>query len=132
MPFRIKRLFFELVFKATIVKLKIKFFSRKKVLEKIKNNSLEVQESNISNDPFVSDLIWANRIMGSNFKFFECFTKAISCKILLKKRDIPSAIHIGFKKDDKSKLDGHAWLVCGTHIVTGNSNISSFETAFIL
>lgn len=49
----------------------------------------------------------------------ECYTQALTAKILLKKFSIPSLLLIGFRKDDTGKLQGHAWLKYDQQIITG-------------
>ncbi len=49
----------------------------------------------------------------------ECYTQALTGKILLQRRYIPSTLYIGFKKDDQAKYKGHAWLKVEECFVTG-------------
>ena len=49
----------------------------------------------------------------------ECYTQALTAKILLKKFSIPSLLLIGFRKDDAGKVQGHAWLKYDQQIITG-------------
>src|SRR4051812_6735009 len=48
----------------------------------------------------------------------ECYTLALTGKILLRRRNIPSTLYIGFKKNGE-KYEGHAWLK------TPNDNVIS-------
>ena len=50
----------------------------------------------------------------------ECYTLALTGKYLLKQKNINSLLYIGFRKKNQVKVEGHAWLVVGDYIVTGN------------
>ena len=49
----------------------------------------------------------------------ECYTQALTAKLLLKRRGIPSLLTIGFKKEDTGQLQGHAWLTINEWVITG-------------
>jgi hypothetical protein len=57
----------------------------------------------------------------------ECYTLALTGKILLRRRNIPSTLYIGFKKNEAGKYEGHAWLKTATGIVTGNMDLTQFH-----
>ena len=48
----------------------------------------------------------------------KCYNLALTTKHLLKKKDITTTLHIGFRKKNQ-KMDGHAWLSHGKIIVSG-------------
>lgn len=49
-----------------------------------------------------------------------CFPQALTAKLLLRRRGIPSTLYLGAAfAADKSKLEAHAWLRCGALYVTG-------------
>jgi Transglutaminase-like superfamily len=49
----------------------------------------------------------------------ECYTQALTAKILLNNKRIPATVYIGFKKDEKGNYEGHAWLRSYDRIITG-------------
>lgn len=49
----------------------------------------------------------------------ECYTQALTAKILLQRYDISSLLLIGFRKDDAGTLQGHAWLKYDDVYITG-------------
>lgn len=51
----------------------------------------------------------------------ECYTQALTAKILLRRRNLKSILYIGFKKTVTEKTDGHAWLKLNGFIVTGQT-----------
>ena len=57
----------------------------------------------------------------------ECYTLALTGKILLRRRDIPSTLYIGFKKNE-GKYEGHAWLKTpNDSIISGNMDLTQFH-----
>lgn len=58
-----------------------------------------------------------------------CFPQALTAKILLRRRGIPSTLYLGAAfKEDKSGLEAHAWLRCGPMYVTGGKGDEQFGT----
>lgn len=58
----------------------------------------------------------------------ECYTQALTGKILLQRRSISSTLFIGFMKDEQAKYKGHAWLKVDEFFVTGyNSQLAQFQ-----
>jgi hypothetical protein len=51
----------------------------------------------------------------------ECYTLALTAKIILNSKGIPGTIYIGFQKNDKGTYKGHAWLRSYDRIITGYS-----------
>jgi len=49
----------------------------------------------------------------------ECYTQALTARIMLRRRQVPLLLFIGFKKEEGQLLQGHAWTTCGTYILTG-------------
>jgi len=57
----------------------------------------------------------------------ECYTQALTAKYLLKKQGIDSLLTIGFKKDDRVAINGHAWLTINEWVITGmRHDLSSY------
>lgn len=56
----------------------------------------------------------------------KCFSRAITAKILLKRKRISSTLYLGVAKEDSSKMVAHAWVSCGTLIITGKEEVSKF------
>ena len=58
-----------------------------------------------------------------------CFPQALTAKILLRRRGIPSTLYLGAAfAEDKSGLESHAWLRCGPLYVTGGKGDEKFGT----
>ncbi len=56
----------------------------------------------------------------------KCLSRAITAKILLNRRGIPSTIYLGVAKDSNIKMVAHAWLRCGNIIVSGKEEMQKF------
>ena len=55
-----------------------------------------------------------------------CLAQAILAKYLLKRRKIASTLYLGVAKDGQGGLIAHAWLRCGSQIITGKEEMSRF------
>lgn len=55
-----------------------------------------------------------------------CLTQAIAAKRMLRRRGIFSTLYLGLTKDDDRELQAHAWLRCGSHILTGEPSHQRF------
>ncbi|MCP3939462.1 MAG: lasso peptide biosynthesis B2 protein [Actinomycetia bacterium] len=56
-----------------------------------------------------------------------CFPQALTTKLLLRRRGVESTLYIGAAfTEDKSALQAHAWLRCGSYFVAGGDGAESF------
>ena len=58
----------------------------------------------------------------------KCLVQALTAQMMLKRRKIPSTLYLGIAKDNNKKLIAHAWLRCGSSILTGDYERPSFST----
>lgn len=110
------------IYYLTLTKIKIVFFSFKKLSKSF--GELEIKnEINLSkNDYLQSEKIRVSIIRGSRIVPWKsvCLDQAIAGINLLKHKKIPYCLHLGVrKKEDGLKLDAHAWVVCGDKIILG-------------
>ena len=49
----------------------------------------------------------------------ECYTQALTAKLMLRKRNISTLLVVGFRKDEAGEIQGHAWLKIGPYYITG-------------
>ena len=49
----------------------------------------------------------------------ECYTQALTAKLMLGKRKVSTLLVVGFRKDDAGEIQGHAWLKIGSYYITG-------------
>ena len=57
-----------------------------------------------------------------------CLTRAIAGKAMLKRRGIASTLYLGVDTGGATGLSAHAWLRCGTFLVTGAGGREQFAT----
>ena len=58
-----------------------------------------------------------------------CFPQALTAKLLLRWQGIPSTLYLGAAfKEDRSRLEAHAWLRCGPLYVTGGRGHERYGT----
>ncbi len=57
----------------------------------------------------------------------ECYTLAVTGKILLKHKNISSTVYFGFRKNEDLKYEGHAWLRSGSIIISGRKNMPKYQ-----
>jgi hypothetical protein len=57
----------------------------------------------------------------------ECYTQALTAKIILQQRGMPATIYIGFRRDRTGAYEGHAWLRSYDRIITGNQEINTYQ-----
>jgi hypothetical protein len=51
----------------------------------------------------------------------ECYTQALTGKILLSRKGLPGTIYVGFRKNDAGVFEGHAWLRSCDRIICGGA-----------
>lgn len=56
----------------------------------------------------------------------KCLAQAIAGKAMLRWRRVPSTLYLGLAKDGEGELEAHAWLRCGSRILTGDGTRERF------
>ena len=56
----------------------------------------------------------------------KCLAQAISGKMMLRTRRIPSTLYLGVAKEENSDLSAHAWLRAGNRIILGGGGVKRF------
>jgi len=78
--------------------------------------------------PVVEDISWAVQAMASRVPWdSRCLAQAIAGYRMLQKRGIPSTVYFGVKKDPHTEFIAHAWLRCGSCIVTGEAGHADYR-----
>ena len=129
MPWHIKWLFAEAVWTTEYVKITLLFLPFKKVAGWL-GTSRQVRADSISagQPDLVKNIRFAIKICDKYTPWpTECYTRALTAKIMLKRRQMASTLYFGFCKDDTGQLKGHAWLQCSGLIVTGFCDFSKYE-----
>jgi hypothetical protein len=61
-----------------------------------------------------------------------CLDQALAAVLMMRRRRIYYNFYLGVKKNEKnSKLDAHAWVVCGENIVVGGEKSRSYDVVAI-
>ena len=56
----------------------------------------------------------------------DCFPQSIAARLMLRRRGLPSIIHLGVQRIGEADLAGHAWLTCGEIVVTGDVDLDRY------
>jgi hypothetical protein len=56
----------------------------------------------------------------------DCFPQTIAARMLLRRHDFASTIHIGVERVGDDELAGHAWLTCGETVVIGGGELDPY------
>lgn len=58
----------------------------------------------------------------------KCLDRAITTQLLLRLFRVPSTLYLGVGKDDANHMIAHAWLRCGSQVVTGADEVHRVQT----
>jgi hypothetical protein len=120
---RVKLLFFRAYFLSAFVKFSLIFLPFRKVLNW--QGSVHIESSDQPDEAsldFRKSLQSAMRLCDKYTIWkTECYTQALTAKIILNRKGIPGTIYIGFQKNDKGIYKGHAWLRSYDRIITGGA-----------
>ena len=74
------------------------------------------------------DIGWAVRAVAGRMPWkAECLVQALAATLLARFRRLPSTLYLGVAYSNVGQLQAHAWLRCGSHIVTGNAGHERFK-----
>ena len=135
LSFRTKKLFFKAVYISALVKTTLVFLPFKVVLSWLgKQNTESDRESHPGSEYIRVEIKRALALCGMyTFWKTECYTLALTGKLILKSYKLPSTLYIGFRKNEKGIFEGHAWLrsydtILIGGIVNGDFKVLSFFT----
>jgi Transglutaminase-like superfamily len=119
----VKMLFLRAFFLSAIVKFTLVFLPFRKVLNwqgKINMESPDRRDD--ASIEFRKSLQSAMNLCDKyTFWKTECYTQALTAKIILNKKGIPGTVYIGFTKTEKGEYKGHAWLRSYDRVITGDT-----------
>jgi hypothetical protein len=76
----------------------------------------------------VRRLGWAVKTMSRHMPWeCTCLVQALAGKMLLRRRGFPSTLYLGVAREADMTLAAHAWLRCGSVILTGASGHHQFK-----
>lgn len=125
-----KLLFFEALFLIAIARVAVRFYPFKRLAGILGEHSKEVPEHELSIEEkryFRKFSRAIERAAKVSFWRTVCYEKALTAKMMFKRRGIDSTIYIGMmRKEEDNKLEGHAWIRTGNIIVTGQTDFSKY------
>jgi len=117
----------EAVFTSAWVKLSLKFFNFKQIMRWLGGVNIETDnKEQPANLQLRRDVATALQLC-NKYTFWptECYTLALTGKLLLKRRHVASTLYIGFMKDE-GKIKGHAWLRAAETYICGYREAGGF------
>ena len=79
-----------------------------------------------ANVQLVRDVQRAVRLCDRYLPWTNCYSLALTAKMMLARRDVATTLFIGVRRDDQRKLAAHAWLMNGDTIVAGEGDLTAF------
>ena len=127
---RAKYLFLEALFLIALARIAIKFYSFQRLLEILGTHSTETPKELLTIEEkrhYYEYTKAINRAAKVSFWHTMCYEQAVTAKLMLRRRKIPSTIYIGMhRKEENQKLEGHAWLRVQDFIVTGKTDFTKY------
>ncbi len=118
------------IFSLVLVKILLKFMSLSSVIKKIKKISRLFFSPNKSKIPIERIHLWylkLNKIL--NIK--SCFVNSLVKKVIFSFFGHDLVVVCGIKLDDRSNVDGHAWLCYKNEVVfEDNKNLNGYIESF--
>ena len=130
MPASMRGLFFEALITSAWVKLSLKFFPFKQVMAWLGNAQTETPITPNPASQHLRAQVKNALILCNRYALWptECYTLALTGKLLLKRRHIASTLYIGFSKTAQSQYKGHAWLRANDTYICGWAEAANFTT----
>jgi Transglutaminase-like superfamily len=124
----VKVLFLKAYFLSALVRFSLVFLSFRKILDW--QGQVNVESPNTTDEAslgFRKSLQSAIRLCDKYTLWStECYTRALTGKILLRQYGLPGTIYIGFTKKSNGSYAGHAWLRSFDRIITGGEEMYQF------
>ncbi|MGH7775209.1 MAG: lasso peptide biosynthesis B2 protein [Candidatus Binatia bacterium] len=57
-----------------------------------------------------------------------CLTEALAAQVLLNRQGFRASLHIGVARDERGKLDAHAWVESQGRVVIGGSELERYTS----
>ena len=92
-------------------------------------SGLEMASEVMVDQAILARVQWALKV-GSRYAWWvcNCLTRALAGKALLRRRGLRSTLYLGVTRTNTANgLEAHAWLRCGSLVVTGGDEAESFQ-----
>ncbi|MGB0522455.1 MAG: lasso peptide biosynthesis B2 protein [Flammeovirgaceae bacterium] len=128
LPFSQKLLLTEVLLRFAIVEVALRFLPFKVVLKWLAAKGIQAKVDNPLDaaEAELKRVRVAIRMLGHYLPFIKCYNKALTARLILRRKGYESTLFIGFKKDDKG-LKGHAWLKANDLFITGGYNHAEYQ-----
>lgn len=109
-----------------ISKFIILFFPFKKIATRIGKLKTETAHEKIFSEKIQQVEQAINRASRFTIHDSKCYDKALTAKYMLNRRNLSATLYFGLAKENGSSLSAHAWVRCGTRIVTGKAGMGNY------
>jgi len=76
----------------------------------------------------VEEVSWAVQAMAHRVPWdSRCLAQALAAYRLLRRRGLAATVYFGVKREPNTPISAHAWVRCGTRIVTGAAGHESYS-----
>lgn len=80
----------------------------------------------------ISRLVWAVTAVSHYLPGSTCLAQALAAQVLLARSGYQSRVEIGVAKDEPSRFEAHAWLVCEDRVVLGGPGVDRYTSLLAL
>ncbi len=80
----------------------------------------------------LEQMVWAVKVASRYLPGATCLTQALAAQALLTQSGFPSQVEIGVARDDRRRLQAHAWVVCHGQVVLGGQQPNHYNSIIVL
>ena len=74
----------------------------------------------------VQQLVWAVTAASRYVPAATCLPQALAVQALLANSGYSSRVEIGVAKDERRRLEAHAWVTCGDRVIMGGADVARY------
>ncbi len=120
LPWRDRLLLAEASLSLAVARLAVRLMPFRWIAPRLGETMAASPEEDSADPELLRRIGWAVGVAGHNLPWTSrCLAEAIAGKAMLKRRGVPSTLYLGLAKDGQADLEAHAWLRCGSRILTG-------------
>ena len=80
----------------------------------------------------LDQVVWAVTLVSRYLPGATCLTQALAAQALLTESGFPSQVESGVARDDRRRLQAHAWVVCHGQVVLGGQQPNHYNSIIVL
>jgi hypothetical protein len=107
-------------------KFVILFFPFKKIAAHLGKLQIETPQEKIMSIKIQQVEQAINRASRFTIHDSKCYDQALTGKYMLNRRKLSATLYFGLAKENGSGLSAHAWVRCGTRILTGRAGMENY------